>query len=71
LRISNNVDGATVAPATPRTARAAMSIAALRENAAITDATPNVAAPIISTRRRPIRSPSVPMVISEPATRKP
>ena len=35
------------------------------------DATANAAAPISSSRRRPIRSPSVPMVISDPATRKP
>ena len=29
------------------------------------------ATPIRSSRRRPIRSPSVPLVISEPATAKP
>ena len=55
----------------PSSARVAISISALVENAASTDATPNAAAPISSSRRRPMRSPSVPIVISEPATRKP
>ena len=71
LRISDRVDGARVAPATPSRARVAISISALVEKAASTEATPNAAAPISSSRRRPIRSPSVPMVISEPATRNP
>ena len=71
LRISDSVDGARVAPAMPSSARVAISISALVENAASTEATPNAAAPISSSRRRPMRSPSVPMVISEPATRKP
>ena len=71
LRISDSVDGAMVAPATPSSARVAISISALVENAAATDATPNAAAPMSSSRRRPIRSPSVPIVISDPATRKP
>ena len=48
-----------------------MSISALVENAASTEASPNMAAPISSSRRRPIRSPSVPIVISDPATRNP
>ncbi len=65
------VDGASVAPATPSRARIAISISALREKAAITDASANAAAPISSSLRRPIRSPRVPMVISEPAIRKP
>ena len=71
LRISDSVDGASVAPAIPSSARVAISISALVEKAASTDATPNAAAPIISSRRRPMRSPSVPIVISEPATMKP
>jgi hypothetical protein len=71
LRISDRVEGARVAPATPSSARVTMSISALVDMAATTEATPNVAAPIISSRRRPIRSPSVPMVISDPATRNP
>ena len=71
LRIRDSVDGARVAPATPSSARVAISISALVENAASTEATPKAAAPISSSRRRPMRSPRVPMVISEPATRKP
>jgi hypothetical protein len=71
LRISENVDGASVAPARPSRARVAISISALAENAASTDAAPNNAAPLRSSRRRPMRSPSVPMVMSAPATRKP
>jgi hypothetical protein len=71
LRISERVDGAKVAPARPSRARVTMSISAEWENAAITEATPKAAAPIRSSRRRPIRSPSVPMVISAPATMKP
>ena len=71
LRISDRVDGASVAPATPSSARAAISISALVESAATSEASPKAPAPIRSRRRRPIRSPSVPMVISNPATRKP
>ncbi len=71
LRIRERVDGIRVAPATPSTARAAISIAAVVENAASTEATPNALAPISRSRRRPMRSPSVPMVMSEPAIRKP
>ena len=71
LRISDSVDGAMVAPATPSNARVAINIAAFVEKAATTEAMPNATAPIISRRRRPIRSPSVPIVISEPATKNP
>jgi hypothetical protein len=71
LRMRDSVDGARVAPATPSSARLTMSISALVEKAATTDATPKAAAPISSKRRRPIRSPSVPIVISDPATRNP
>ena len=71
LRISDSVEGISVAPAIPSSARVATSISALVENAASTEATPKAAAPISSSLRRPIRSPSVPMVISRPATRKP
>ena len=67
LRISDKVEGARVAPATPSTARAAISIPALAEKAASTEATPNAAAPASSSRRRPIRSPRAPMVISDSA----
>ena len=71
LRSSDSVDGASVAPATPSSARAAISISALVESAANSEARPKAAAPIRSRRRRPIRSPSVPIVISNPATMKP
>ena len=71
LRISESVDGASVAPATPSSARVAISMLALFEKAASTEARPKATAPISSSRRRPMRSPSVPMVTSRPATRKP
>jgi hypothetical protein len=71
LRISDSVEGASVAPAIPSTAREAISISGLDENAARTEAAPNAAAPINSSRRRPMRSPSVPIVIRKPATRNP
>ena len=71
LRISASVDGASVAPATPSRARETISISALVENAASTEVAPKAAPPISSRRRRPMRSPSRPMVISRPATRKP
>jgi hypothetical protein len=71
LRISDSVEGASVAPATPSSAREAISISGLDENAATTDEAPNAAAPVSSSRRRPIRSPSVPIVIRKPATMKP
>ncbi len=71
LRINDSVDGASVAPAIPSSARDTISIVAVRENAASTDATAKNTAPSSSNRRRPMRSPSVPMVMSEPASRKP
>ena len=71
FRIRESVDGASVAPATPSGRAPRSTCAALPENAAATDAAPNVTAPSISSRRRPIRSPSVPIVIRQPATRKP
>src|SRR6266568_1497657 len=46
LRISDRVEGATVAPATPSRARAAISIAALVDQAARSEVAPNAAAPI-------------------------
>ena len=71
LKISESVDGARVAPAMPSSARLAISISALVENAARTDTAPNVAAPTRRTFRRPIRSPRVPIVIRNPATMNP
>ena len=70
-KIRLSVLGARVAPLMPRRARATISISALVLNAASREVAPNTAAPIISSRRRPIRSPSVPMVTSRPATKKP
>jgi hypothetical protein len=69
--ISESVDGASVPPAMPSSARAAISIGALVDRAASTDAAPKPAAPSIRSRRRPIRSPSVPIVISDAATKNP
>src|SRR5215208_8147974 len=68
LRISARVEGASVAPAVPSRARVAISISELVENAASTEAAPKAAAPISSSRLRPIWSPSVPIVIRNPAT---
>jgi len=70
-KIRDSVEGASVAPAMPRSAREAISIATLDEAAAITDATAKAAEPIMSRRRRPIRSPKVPIVIRKPAVIKP
>jgi hypothetical protein len=69
--ISASVEGASVDPATPSSARAPISIAGLVANAESRDAIAKHAAPIISSFRRPIRSPSVPIVMRKPATRKP
>jgi hypothetical protein len=71
LRISDRVEGARAAPATPSRARAAISVPAVGAKAANTEAVPNPAAPPSRTRRRPIRSPRVPMVTREPAAMNP
>ncbi|PKD22293.1 hypothetical protein AO056_04390 [Aeromonas hydrophila] len=71
LRISAMVDGAMVAPARPSSARAAISSSAVWAMAASAEANAKNAAPSNSSRRRPMRSPSVPMVIRNPATKKP
>ena len=71
MKISERVEGAIVAPTTPMTARLAMSISELVEKAASNDASAKPAAPTSRSLRRPIRSPSVPIVMSRPATRKP
>ena len=70
-KISDRVEGARVAPAIPSSARLTISHSAVGENAASTDTSPKAVAPIMSSRRRPMRSPRVPMVISDPATKKP
>lgn len=70
LLIRASVDGISVAPEISSSARAPMSIAGLVEYAASTDATPNAAAPISSSFRRPMRSPSEPIVTRNPAIMK-
>jgi hypothetical protein len=70
-KISDSVDGASVAPAIPSSARQAISISGLVEKAASTETAPKAVAPPSSSRRRPIRSPRVPMVIRHPATMNP
>jgi hypothetical protein len=71
FRISDRVDGARVAPAIPSSARIRISMVASVAKAAIVEAIANAAAPTSSNRRRPIRSPRLPIVIRKPATRKP
>jgi hypothetical protein len=71
LRMIDSVDGITVAPATPSSARAAISSSGVGAYAVISDAPPNVSAPISNSRFRPIRSPRLPIVISSPASAKP
>jgi hypothetical protein len=67
LRINDNVDGASVSAATPSNAREKMKVSAFLENAASRETRPNNAAPMSNSLRLPIRSPSVPIVISDPA----
>jgi hypothetical protein len=66
-RTIDSVDGISVAPATPSSTRAAISQPGPGAKAASSDAAPNPAVPISSSLRRPIRSASVPIVISSPA----
>src|SRR6478609_9076876 len=68
LRSSDSVDGISMAPNTPSTARAATRYPALGANAAATDTTMKPLAPIISMRRRPIRSPRLPIITSSAAS---
>ena len=70
-KISDSVEGARVAPAIPSSARLTISMSGLVENAASSETAPNAAAPMSRSRRRPIRSPSVPIVIRNPATMNP
>jgi hypothetical protein len=71
VKIRDRVAGASVAPAMPRAARLKMSISGLTERAARIDSAPKAAAPPSRSLRRPIRSPSAPIVMREPATKKP
>jgi hypothetical protein len=71
LRINERVDGISVAPAMPSSARAAISISGVEENAANPEARAKAAAPTSNSRRRPIRSPSVPIVSRNPGDQEP
>ncbi|GMA36599.1 hypothetical protein GCM10025876_28030 [Demequina litorisediminis] len=67
LRISDRVEGIRVAPATPRSSRAAMSISGLDAVAARIEAAPKPVAPISRRRLRPMRSARLPIVTRRPA----
>src|SRR4029078_6586374 len=64
LRINDRVGGISIAAEERSTARATTRYSALGANAAMADTTANPVAPIISSRRRPIRSPRLPMATS-------
>lgn len=64
-------DGASVAPAIPSSARAAISIPGFTTNAASIELAANATPPESSTRRCPTRSPSVPIVTRNPAIMNP
>lgn len=66
-RSSDSVDGMSMAPKKPRAARATISHSIVGENAAPIETRPNPAEPTRSRRRRPIRSPRLPIVTSKPA----
>ncbi len=65
--ITDRVAGMIIAPPMPITARSTTSCPAFCANAASTLATPNSRSPDWSTRFRPKRSPSVPIVSRTPA----
>ncbi len=67
LRMIDSVEGMIVAPATPSSTRAAISVPALGEKAASAEAIPNAAVPMSSTFFRPKRSAMVPAGTSSPA----
>ena len=68
LRSKDSVDGISMAPNTPSRARAPTSASADGANAAAMETTVKPLEPIISSRRRPIRSPSAPMATSSAAS---
>ena len=68
LRISDNVEGISIAPNTPSAARAATRYSAVGANAAAADTAANPVAPMISIRRRPTRSPRLPIMTSSAAS---
>jgi hypothetical protein len=57
LRIRDRVEGARVAPATPRSARLAMSIPVLVENAASTEASELDSTPVVTNVKSGSSSP--------------
>ena len=67
FRSSESVDGMSIAPKNPSAARAAIRSSALGANAAATETTPNPTEPMSRRRRRPMRSPRLPIDTSRPA----
>jgi hypothetical protein len=67
LRIRERVDGISIAPKSPRAARPAMSHSALGAKAVAADTAANPVLPIRRSRRRPIRSPKLPIATRSPA----
>lgn len=70
FRTRASVDGIRVAPPMPSRTRAAISNSALVAKPAPIEARPKALAPIRSSLRRPIRSPSEPIVMSRPERAK-
>ncbi len=68
LRSSARVDGMIMAPNRPMAARPAINHSAEGAKADSADTVANPVAPISSIRRRPNRSPRVPIVTSRPAS---
>ena len=68
LRSRDNVEGMSMAPKNPIAARATISSSAVDANAASAEIAANPVAPMRSIRRRPNRSPIVPIVTSRPAS---
>ena len=67
LRIIPNTQGIIMAPPNANKARAAISIEAVWENAARTEAIPNITKPISRILRLPTRSAKVPIGTKSPA----
>ena len=63
----DSVEGMISAPPTPMRARLAMSMSASVASAEASEPLPNTTSPATSARRRPKRSPRLPMVSSRPA----
>ncbi len=68
LRMIDSVAGMSIAPKTPITARAATSIQASVAKAAATESSAKPVAPTTRMRRRPMRSPMLPITTSRPAS---